>query len=288
MKITQFSTVSLDFYEEVQDLGTGQASSSFSRMPGGGSVDDYGSQQTFAGEMSRGKNTLVIKRTQGNLTLELNRIKKLRGVRAKLRRIDDNGENQYQWGRLISADIKVSDDNSRLVLNKVQPIQLKFILDSDTWLGDFEGVFKLNDIYKLNDDNVLNGGVETAIFGVSPATIDIDIAQDTLESKINSRGPIFTITAPAGSSFSSVKIENKTNGGYVLYVGTVAAAESVIIDCGALRVLNDGDDDYDNLTVSYNTLSPFAWFTLFVGDNELEVTHNGADVIRVDYYEEHI
>lgn len=286
MKYTHFGEVSLEYYNEVTAVGSGKAPASNTPLPGGGSIDNFGEKQTHSGATKRAKKFIAIKRTEAELQIELNKMKKLEGMRAKLSRVDLNGDNSFQYARLRQVKITQKTKDKLKVGNKIQGVQLDFVCESSKWLGDYEGAWKVNDGHRINDDLVINGG-DYNLLTTTPQDIDITIDQNSLLSKINSRGPKFTITAPVGSSFSSIVIAN-SNGGSLTFTGTVAAGKILVIDCASLTVLNDGVDAYDDLAVVYNTEEPHTWFTLFVGLNTLTVTHDGAYDIKVEYFEEHV
>lgn len=289
MGFLSFGSLSLVNFEQSSDIGTGKAVSSNTPLQGGGSIDDYGSEQTFTGAKLRSSKSVVLKSTSGDLELYQNQLKKLKGTRAKLSKIDANGDSIYRNARLLEVKITKTTKEARLNIKKVQSISLSFICDSDTWLGENNILWKLNDGHLINDNLVLNGG-DLVDLSSSPETHTITITQDNLESKIITRNPVFTFTVPAGESFSSMLIEND-QGGSLLFEGTVVAETQLVINAAASRVLNNGVDAYDDLTITYNPLSPFTWMALFLAANEFTFTHNGgggAITVNIEYIEEHI
>lgn len=289
MSFINFGVISLVNYEQSSDIGTGRAVSSNTPLQGGGSIDDFGSGQTFAGVKKRNNKSIVLKSTAENLDLYLNQLKKLRGTRNKLTKTDANGDTVFNYARLTEVKENKTTKESRLNVKKAQSINLTFVCDSDTWFGDINESWKINDGELLNDNLVLNGG-DLVDISSSPETHTITITQDNLESKIDTRGPVFTFSVPAGETFSSMLIGND-QGGSLLFTGTVAAEKQLVIDCAASRVLNDGVDAYDDLTVTFNTLSPHTWMAFLVGANELTFTHDGgggAITVLIEYTEEGI
>lgn len=289
MGFTSFGNISLINFEETADIGTGKAASSNTPLQGGGSIDDYGDEQTFAGAKQRGNSTVILKATGEDLDLYFNQLKVRRGTRAKLSKLDANNETKFQYARLLEVIATKTTDETRSLIKKVQSISLVFICDSDTWLGDINSLWQTNDGEFINDNLVINGG-DNVDLSSSPETHTVTITQDNLESKITTRNAIFTIAVPAGESFTSMLIEND-RGGSLLFTGTVAASTSIVINAASARVLNDGVDAYDDLTITYNPLSPNTWMAFFTGDNILTFTHNGgggAITATIEYIEEHI
>jgi len=285
-RLVEFDEISIDFYDQTDIMGTGDAPSSNFGMPGGGSVDNYGNANTYPAAMTRSKSALIAQSTKPLLEKTVNRLKTLRGKRARLWRVDADGERQYQYARLINVSVTRTTDEARNLINAIQSVSCSWILDSDTWLGEFSGVWRLNDGYKLNDELQLNSG-EVIELITSPQVETITITQDDLYSKKFVRGVSIVITAPVGSSFSSIVIAN-AQGATLTFSGTVAAGTELIIDALTNTVTNDGADAYDDLTITYASDYPFSWFPLFLGDNEITITHNGAGTIRFDYTEEHV
>ncbi len=292
MGFLNFGVISLRNYEESSDIGTGRAVSSNTPLQGGGSIDDFGSGQTFTGEKRRSYKGIVAKQTQEELELYINQIKRQKGARGKLSLSDANGEIKFIFARLTEVkEINTTKENRNSV-NKVQSINLNFVCDSDTWFGDIIGPWQLNDGNLINDNLTLNDGVVVDLSS-SPVDEEVVIAQDSIESKINARGPKFTFTVPAGGSLSSMRIDISSEGFFgstLLFTGTVAAETELIIDCSNSTVLNDGVDAYDDLAITPSLDSPSTWSALFVGTNTLRFTHNGTGDITclIEYAEEHI
>ena len=285
-RLVEFDEISIDFYDQSDVMGTGEAPNSYFGMPGGGSVDNYGTSNTYPSNMARSKSALIAQSTKPLLEKTVNQLKALRGVRSKLWRVDANGQRQYQYARLISVSVTRTTDEARNLINAIQSVTCSWQLDSDTWFGEFSGAWRLNDGYKLNDELQINSG-EVITLSTSPQVETITITQDDLYSKKLVRGAYIVVTAPAGSSFSSIVIANAA-GATLTFAATVAAGTSLIIDAQTNTVTNDGADAYDDLTVTYDTDYPFSWFPLALGDNEITITHDGADTIRFDYTEEHV
>lgn len=285
-RLVEFDEISIDFYDQTDVMGTGDAPASNFGMPGGGSIDNYGNTNTYPAAMTRSKSALIAQSTKPLLEKTVNQLKSLRGKRSKLWRVDADGERQYQYARLINVSVTRTTDEARNLINAIQSVSCTWVLDSDTWFGKFEGIWRLNDGNKINDELQLNSG-EIVELITSPQVETITITQDNLYSKKLVRGVYIVVTAHTGSSFSSVVIANAA-GTTLTFNGTVAAGTDLIIDANTNTVTNNGADAYDDLTVTYAADYPFSWFPLMLGNNEITITHNGADTICFDYTEEHV
>lgn len=285
-RLVEFDELSIDFYDQTDIMGTGSAPSSSFAMPGGGSIDNYGNANTYPGAIDRSKSAIIAQSTKPLLEKTVNQLKALRGKRSKLWRVDAEGERQYQWARLIGVSVTRTTDEARNIINAVQSVSCQWLLDSDTWLGEFEGVWQLNAGYKINDELQINSG-DTIELVTSPQIETITITQDDLYSKKFIRGVKITVTAPAGSSFSSIVISSDV-GASLTFTGTVSAGDELVIDALTSTVTNDEVDAYDDLEITHSIDYPFSWFPLFLGDNAITITHNGADTIRFEYTEEHV
>jgi hypothetical protein len=285
-RLVEFDELSIDFYDQTDIMGTGDAPSSNFNMPGGGSIDNYGNAPTYSAAMTRSKSALIAQSTKALTEKTVNRLKALRGVRSKLWRVDANGERQYQFARLINVSVTRTTDEARNIINAIQSVSCSWVLDSDTWIGEFQGIWQLNAGYKINDELQINSG-DVIELVTSPQVETITIMQDDLYSKKLVRGAYIIVTAPTGASFSSIVIANAA-GATLTFSGTVAAGTKLIIDALTNTVTNDGADAYDDLAISYSANYPFSWFPLALGDNAITITHDGADTIRFDYTEEHV
>lgn len=285
-RLVEFDELSIDFYDQSDVMGTGNAPSSSFAMPGGGSVDNYGNANTYPGAIDRSKSAIIAQSTKPLLEKTLNQLKALRGKRSKLWRVDANGERQFQFARLINVSATRTTDEARNIINAIQSVSCSWILDSDTWLGEFQGVWQLNAGYKINDELQINSG-EVIELVTSPQVETITITQDDLYSKKLVRGVKITATAPAGSSYSSIVIAN-AQGATLTFTGTVTAGNDLVIDALNKTVTNNAIGAYDDLAKVLTADYPFSWFPLFLGDNEITITHDGADTIRFDYTEEHV
>jgi hypothetical protein len=94
---------------------------------------------------------------------------------------------------------------------------------------------------------------------------------------------VFSITAVAGA-VTAVIITNILTGHVLTWSGTLAAGKTLVIDCGAQSVLNDGVDDYASLTPPTNRDE---WMLLDPGLNPVSVSVTEAgtqSTIQYSFY----
>lgn len=93
--------------------------------------------------------------------------------------------------------------------------------------------------------------------------------------------PVITITA-GGSNITTLTIENLTTGQLMSYAGTIVAGNSLVIDCTALTVLNNGNDDFANISNDTE-------IDLLPGANQFRITSTATGgTARIDAYDRFI
>lgn len=100
---------------------------------------------------------------------------------------------------------------------------------------------------------------------------------------------IITVTAQ-GVGITDLVVENTTNGSYIRFTGaTIAVGKSLVIDCGAGTVKNDGANAIAYFSLGAGHAIP-DWLRLEAGGsvNTIRVTRTGGgsnSTIRFDFYE---
>jgi hypothetical protein len=103
---------------------------------------------------------------------------------------------------------------------------------------------------------------------------------------------IITITAGT-ATVTAVNIQHRTGGGIIynelVWSGSLASSQILVIDCGAFTVLKNGVDDYQNFSLGANHRE-VPWFRLWNGTNNVRVTLTGGvgtepATIGLDYYD---
>ena len=84
---------------------------------------------------------------------------------------------------------------------------------------------------------------------------------------------------PTTSAITAITLENLTTGHVtkIKYAGTIAATQSLSLECETKSVENNGVDDYANLSLEgAHTISD--WIRLAPGDNTIRITRTGGGV----------
>ena len=131
-----------------------------------------------------------------------------------------------------------------------------------------------------------SASTQQVVLGVTPYSFVV--TRDTA-----SNAPVFdaviTVTAQ-GVGITDLVIENTANGSYIRFTGaTIAVSKSLVIDCGAGTVKNDGVNAIAYFSLGANHAIP-DWLRLEAGGsvNTIRVTRAGGgsnSTIRFDWYE---
>ena len=275
-KLVSFGEFSLVGFEEVEQMGSGSAPSSYQRLPGGGAIDNFGTQQTFTGMVSRNKSLVYSKQSAATLQATINALKKLVGVRDRLYREDQDGNDSYVHSRLIAVGQSRTTEERRGLVQSTQEISLEFETESDVFIGDFVGTWKLNDGNKINDNLDLNSSLLFSITS-DPETVQITITDSAELGKTATKSVEMVITAPGGGIASGIRIENQL-GQILVYNAAVNAGEKLIINSGNNTITNNGVDAWADLVVT-RAEHVHTWFALAVATNDITITGgNGIDL----------
>jgi hypothetical protein len=257
-RLIKFGTTNLPIYDFSWDAGTPESVQALVRSVGGPAFDAYGTDDAPASmPYTLNYKCIALAATAAALRTTLDGLRVLRGKRLKLyRQAEDDDTEHWAWARLIqvSADNRVSD--SKMIW---QALTLTFQV-STGWNGaDHSEDFALTagDTTACAMDNDGNVPVADCVLTVTAG----DAAITAL-----------TVTIGAVCSFT--------------YDGTIAIGESLVIDCGAFSVLNDGDDAYADFELNAGH-SVLEWLRLEPGETTVAVAitggGTGAEAVFVYY-----
>lgn len=219
-------------------------------LPGGGVFDPDGEAQARIELPS----TVTVDSEYLETTAEAFRtllygLRALIGVRALLYRSPDGGEANSESCMAKLRQVSQSRDANDVL---VMGVSLRFELVREVWSG--------------------TAHEETITLDASPKSQDCDNDGNAIQRAI-----VITVTA-AGAPITALEIENLTTGhvSHISYDGSIAVGESLVIDCGAQTVRNDGDADYEHFALETDHAID-EWLRLAPGANTIRVTRTGGD-----------
>lgn len=244
--ITRFGTVAIEPCTPAQEIGVPAVASATVRLPGG-AYDALGSEVApRAIPYSIRIRAEIVRSTQADMLSAWRALLALHGKRATLYRTPDGGAANGEWALARLVAVEAEREAKHLLY---LPFEATFEVWSPVWYGTARDV--------------------QAALNTSPKTV-------TCANNGNARiaNPVITITAQ-GSSITQVKI-GVSGVSELQWAGTLAAGTSLVIDCGARSVKNNGADAYSGLTLTSNhQISD--WLRLEPGDNSVVVTRTGGD-----------
>lgn len=293
-KIHQFDALVLSDYQQdgdVQNMGTGEALTSFQQLPNGTYYDHYGSSKSPQGIRPIRKKCVLWGDTTAELREAMDDIRAKIGVRGKLTVQFGDGTLRWQWARLASVDMPEDVDASQVTLT----CDMEWITAAQHWyeiinspeewtVGD--GTWVMGDgTAELGENGTSVTLSATGATGTAPpAGGTTQTVNLTHYGNIAATNLIFTITA-GSAAITAVKIANGTTGESFYFSASVAAGDVLVVDCGAMSVTNDAVNAYSSFVPGNRA----RWMTLASGANVLTVTVNGNagvdGTFAIEYYD---
>lgn len=254
-KMVSFGGVTLPTRMTTDDLSTGSADNSLQRTVGG----------VF--DLAQGERRLPLVRTvthegmyaassAASLYTQVQALRNMLGTKAHLVRRRYDGAEQWTEARLQSIE---------------QPITVE---EHFAFAANIRAVF----------------AVAGAAWRASTTTArTVAIGQGLTLATVNNSGTepvsdaILTITATTSITSLSIELGNA----HLSYTATIQAGDTLVIDCGALTVVNDGVGDYDHLVLSSNHALA-GWLELAPGNNDIQITATGTGSLQIAFYEQFI
>lgn len=277
-KIERFGTETLPVYNPESDIGSGTINFKVIGLQSGGIFDPLGNGQATVAEQS------IVRRgtlhgEDGEMLIEFQSLKALLGIRDKLyRRARASGSVEWCYARMrnVRSTRKPGD---RYALD----VELEFIKISPIWNGERHGNGWLLDAGEYLDTSLAldeETGDEYALYS---ATTNVIIANG---GNAPVKNAILTITAGGSAAITGITI-TKSGETHWVYAGTIAAGQSLVIDCGTWSVENHGADDYANFSFGANHAID-SMLVLDAGSNALVVVKTGGninDTLEVEFYD---
>jgi hypothetical protein len=279
-RLIRFGLINLEYYNQVDAIGSGSTPTAYQLLPEGGALDLFGSMQKHPGVVERTKSIRLRGATEAELEQLYLQLLAMRGKRDRLYRRTTTGDIHWMYARLVEVSAQRNYEQSKYRL--IQDVDLKFIAQEATWRGDYGGVWYF-DSGEYFDSGLRFDSGEIYNLDGSPKAITISIGAEV--GRMPTRSLQMRITA-GSAAITSITIA-RAGGESLSFVGTIAAGKELLIDTGTMQVTNDGDDAYDDLAIS--PIADLAvWFAFEPGDNDLTITYVGGgtgSTISFQYYE---
>lgn len=267
--LERFGTTSLPSNLPRLPVGTAMTRDTLLALPGGHWFDSQGTEQAPRDNRMIDYECRFYDTSATAVETTFNALKALRGTRDRLyRRLSDDS---IQWAHVRLMQVSsMRESENQLWLE----ITLSFLILSRTWNGQHHG-----DGWDFDDGEYFDTGLDldedtgdTFVLNSSPKKCTINNAGNA-----SLRNLIITLTA--GSTDITALTVQRLLAAVVVeglgFSGTIVAGTSLVIDCGARSVVNDGVDAYDdfNLGGSHTTEE---WITVPPGDVGIRFTRTGG------------
>lgn len=270
-RLIRFGTTNLEYYNQVDTIGSGATPASYFNLPEGGAMDGFGADAKNPGMVERVKTMRLTASTEAALEDLFFGLMALRGKRDKLYRRTSQGAYQWQYARL--AEVVASRDYQLTQYRWMQDVELHFTCQDAFWRGRNRKFWTLNSGIKLNSGYALNPLPVYALTS-SPDTITVTVGAATDAGRAAVR--ILKINVLAGASAMSAITIARTGGESLTYSGTIPSGGTLVIDTGTMQVGCTGVAlPYDLLTFA-PAADMAAWLTLQPGANPITVSYTGG------------
>jgi len=246
--ITKFDTTTLPARAEDQNIGPGPIRSSLVRLPGGGVYDTRGDDDATEAGQRISVSGIIAEADTATLKATYDDLRALKGDYAKLYRTPDGGTEEWMYARCMGVPTR------RIVENKLWlSVTLDFELHESYWHG-------------------------TA--GDTVATLTGAVGTHEVTNAGNARVKDIILTVEAvGTAITQIDVENLESGyeSHIRYSGTIGAAGTLVLDCGAKSVKLDGTADFDNFDIITADHKRTEWLVFLPdGDSSILITRAGG------------
>jgi len=236
-----------------QDLGAGPVQSQAVELPGGGWFDPAGSGQArprLRELVARGRLSAT---SETALDTAWAAWRALVGTRSKLWLTMGDGSQRWRWARLV--EVPALSEAEHVLW---QPLSLRFELLSEVWQGAAH-----SEVTGLDESPQACGAPNNGNAPVRNAVVTLTAAGTNITAA--------TFTMTGVSQFS--------------WAGTLLVGNSLVIDCGARTVKNNGADAYSGFSLGAGHAIA-EWLRLVAGLNSVLVARTGgssASTVTISY-----
>lgn len=262
-ELYQFGSLVLPEYDGDDDVSTGQVAPVFLDLPGGGVFDVLGTAAAKRRATPLNKLCTLLADDSAGLRTAYNLLRAKIGQRDRLWRRWDEGYYDWCWARLTNIAARRPTGQPL-----EQDVDLQFVMISPHWYGQHHGGG-----WTLDSGVLLDTGYP---LDTTDWTAITDGANDlTVTNAGNRTITNAVVTVAAGDA----TIDDLTIGidgiSEMEYTGTINAGEAVVIDCGAMSVINNGNEAYVYFGLTANHKRD-DWLRLEPGENTVTITIDGG------------
>lgn len=210
------------------DIGTGDAMTSFTQLPGGGFFDNYGAGDSPQNIRPITRNCVLFGATTDELYANFTALRGKIGKRGRLTVAFDNGQMWWQWARLQ----KVSTPRNLEARVKVLKCGLTFTSASQQWYGLVES----GDTWSVGDESFYLGDGSAALgmneysFDIGPGSVGIS---PTLVHAGNTFARNLQIAMITDQSMSNLTVSSEQGQTIAWNNPGLTGAFTLLIDTGA-------------------------------------------------------
>jgi len=279
IRLDRFGTTTLPNYNPKTPVGTGGVKDALVDVPGDGAYDAWSTHPapgkpyhlrkkcTLYEEPVDGTHAaLVAARTA--LQTALDALKALEGTRDKLFAVLlSDGSERWAWARCVKVD-GTREPGAYLT----QVVEIDFLVNPPFWHGVDHGGWTFDSGEDFDDGLYFDAADFAFTLDGSPKSVTVTNGGNKIVDDM-----IITVTAGSAAitALDIKKYYGATIYGHVSYSGTIAIGKSLVIDCGAVSVVNDGTGDANHFTIESDHRND-RWIRLNVGDNTIVITYTCA------------
>lgn len=261
--IDRFGSIALPCAAAEEPVGTAPSRSGLVTLPGG-YYDAYGSERAPREREIISRKAILHRSTPALLQAAYNELRAMRGVRSNLYMTQPDGSVYWTTARLLKIVSPSGPDNIRHL-----ELTMTFELIEPVWHGERTGSGWVLDAGEVLDAGLtLDESDGVTVLNTSPKNVTVINGGNATV-----KNAVITVTA-VGTDITSLIIA-KSGETQLVYSGTIAVGESLVIDCGAWSVENDGADDYANFDLGASHAIE-EWLHLDPGSNTITVTRTGG------------
>jgi hypothetical protein len=268
--LEKFGSLYLSQIMATTDVGAGGVISKLIRLPGGGAYNALGRERARGNPIRVNHSCILDGSSPAEVQVKLDALKGMVGVWDKLYRLLPDGSRQF-----VTAVLTDVTGTRKIENRNYQPVSLNFQSTEYYWHGNTTFGLGWNFDHGYNfDEGMFFDRVITCLM---PAANDLTMLNN---GNYPVRNPVIVITA-AGTDITELTIK-KAGQTDLKYAGTIYVGKSLVIDCGAFTILNDGVDSYSVFTREANHVIA-EWFCVDPGLNTVSLTRTGGDSSTISF-----